>query len=65
MLALIRTFLFALPSDPNRLIIGIHITIIWDTDLQKSSDFLLNPICMYYLIVCIDLFVQLYVIQMK
>ena len=25
---------------------------LWDTDLYKSEDFLLNPICILYVVLC-------------
>ena len=42
------------------LVFGYTITLsgrfcVWDTDSYKSEDFLLNPICILYIIVCLSL----------
>ena len=40
-------------------------TKIWDTDSNNSEDFLLNPICILYIIVCLYMLFYVQSIQIK
>ena len=55
-MTLLQLYWLTLPDTATKLL--CNLTFVeqlskWDTDSHKSKDFLLNPICILYIIVCL------------